>query len=718
MANRIEYGEYTFNDDAIFSGKMAMQSAMMMDTLVPDELSVEVMSNATGNNKVYTVLDEWYHTKGGRGYVVGNSDIRNFTYGTPVYYYFSNANNTRLMGKFYIRSVERLSVDRFQLNAISAVGIWSTKQHMGGLYSGQLAGTVIADILDGYTYTIDSKVSAEKIYGWLPVASVRDNLQQVLFALGASLIKNNTTGEPHIQFLSNPVTYNIPGDRIFLGSSYTYKSPATEIVVTEHGFYESGYDIEVSLFDNTDGTGAVDHLLVTFDKPCHNLQAYGSLTINESGVNYAIVTGTGYLVGNEYTHTQKVFSVPTDATGDPRIVTVKDATLVSLANSVNVAARVADYETKAEEVSLGMTLSANDLMRTGVKLNFTDPYGESIQGLLSKMDLTMSGTPKADCVAIKNYAPAYFGNNFRRSVVISTNQTWTPPAGTTLIRVVIGQGGQAGSNGTKGENAVTIIDPISGEAQSAVGGEGGSGGVAGSPGKVFSVDLENPTALTIVIGAAGTASNTEGGTGGTGGHSTVTMGGTTYTSNSGEVPEAGFLNIFTGIKYANPGIDGLNGGNGGGFNDGPSEDPVPAGNVTYKTSTWTGGAKGTDLENEYGYHAYEEFGGGGHGGGAAYGANGSAGQSGHLGSVSDPDQEGAHARAGKGGNGANASIMAYTPTFGSGGAGGCGGGGGGAGGYERYWNGSGYSIGFATSGTGGSYSKGTSGGKGFVIIYY
>lgn len=703
MANLIDYSPYTFDDTAIMSGKVAMSNALMCDSLNPDELSVDVISHDTGNRRLLTVDEEWYTTNNGLGYVVATTDIRQFTYGSPILYYYNDV----LVGKYYVRSVDRLSVDHFRISAISAVGLMSEMQHMGGLYTGQTAKSVIEDIMGDIPVYLESDFTKDKIYGWLPVASRRDNLQQVLFAIGASVTKWQPTGDVSIKYLKNYATYTLNSQNIYIGSSYNYKAPATEVVVSEHAFYQSGYDLTVSLFDNTDGSGAVEDLLVTFDNPCYNLSTTGTLTISSSGVNYAVISGTGILSGKEYTHVEKIFSVPTQATGESRVVTVKNATLVTLANSINVAARVVDYETMAEEVNFGYSVSGTPtLVRPTTSVTFTDPYGDTITGFISSTDLTMSGKLKADCTVVKNYKPDHFGNNYRYSKVFSSNTTWTPPAGTTNIRVVIGQGGQAGQNGYNGQNA--FYDGKT----TVFGGDGGGAGQGGSCGKVYVVDLENPTALTISIGAAGTPSNGAGALGGTGGHSTVTMGGTTYSSNSGTIPEAGYLNIFTGVLYSTDGKSGLNGGSGGSINldyddTWSASDTTPAQNIILGASRFDGGSKGADFQNEF----WDVYGVGGMGGGAAYGNDGSNGTAATFTSWDTYS-------AGNGGNGANAIASTTTPQFGCGGVGGHGGGGGGACGWIKEWDGSNYTRTLGTYGTGGSFSKGTNGGKGYVIVFY
>lgn len=196
--NEVSYSNYRFDDNTIVSGSLTLANALAFDTLAPDEMTVEVLSDDTGIKKLLTNTLDWYHTVDNRGYVLYGGDIRKFTYGDPVYYYYDSTQ----MGKFYLTSVTRMNDKVFRLNMVSAVGLMTGVQHMGGVYSGETAGTVIAEILSGsgITYTIDTDVRGTKIYGYLPIASARDNLQQVLFAIGASLMKDDA-GDIKFSFL-------------------------------------------------------------------------------------------------------------------------------------------------------------------------------------------------------------------------------------------------------------------------------------------------------------------------------------------------------------------------------------------------------------------------------------------------------------------------------------------------------------------------------------
>ena len=693
--NLINYSPYQFDDSSIVSGSVAMENALMFDSLQPDELTVEVISNDTGKRKLLTVDHEWYTTVNNRGYVLLTNDIRNFTYGDPVLYYYDGV----LQGKYFIRSVERLSVDHFRLSAYSAVGLWTNIQHFGGIYSGTTAGTIIADLLTGFTYSIDPDVAAVPMYGYLPIASIRDNLRQVLFAIGASLVKDSN-GDPKFVFLSGLSPVAVSDDRIYIGGKLTYKTPATEVVVTEHSYYESAYDIQVSLFDNTDGSGTASNKLVTFKNPCHNLATTGTLTINSSGANHAYVTGTGVLSGYEYTHTTKVFSVPTGVQGETNTATIDKATLLSPVNSANIAARVSDYKKTAEEVAYGIVMDNDDIKPTSL-ISFTDPYGDATQGIIATMNITMSGKSKADCTIVKGYVPSHFGNNFENFVLITSNTTWTIPAGKEVIRIVLGQGGQAGQNGESGSPSTQSSWSFD---YSASKGVGGSKGYGGNAGKVFVTDVHNPSgSITFTIGAGGTAGSGSGAIGNDGGEtSAVLTGGTAFSSQQGAIPDDGYANILSGIVYSEKGVDGVDGANGGDYH-------TVGDSVTYNGTTWAGGAVGADIRA-----SSSKWGDGGAGGGAAYGSNGGDGGDGNR------DNYYSYYDGGDGGNGADAAQLPIASGLGCGGAGGCGGGGGGTPGNSKDSSRS-NSVGgqsWGSNGQGGAYSDGCTGGSGYALIFY
>ena len=738
--NVVSYDNFTFDDNSIISGKLNLANALAFDSLVPDEMTIEVVSNDTGRNRVMVQpLPEdaeqalnWYTTSDGRGYVVMTNDIRQYVYGTPVEYTYDG----NLIGKFYLKNVVRLSANTWRINMISAVGLWVNMMHLGGVYNGTTAGELIADILDGVTYTIDSDVAAVPMYGWLPVASARDNLQQVLFAIGASITKTSD-GTPRIQFLKNLPTVTLPDERVFLGSSIDYRTPATQIEVTEHTYYKSTYGQTISLYDNADGTVVAKETLITFSEPCYDLMWMEGNTQTQTSVadlgwdygdNYCYVTGVGILSGTKYTHSERTFSVSTGASGKTNIKRIEDATLVSPINSPNVASRVAAYYGKTDATSCGIALT-DDSIKTGTKVSFTDPYdGTTETGIVETMDVTLSGNLKADASILKGYTPSDFGNTYKNSrfAIVSRYDMFHFPRywNGGKVKIILGQGGQGGQggySGTAGNSGEDFNDnPYENQ------GIGGAGGAGGAAGKVYEVVVDIPAGLDAqgyslalltfsteaYTGASG--GDSEGGIGDEGSHLSVTLSWNgqvlaNYSSESGTVLPTGFYELFSQHTLSLAGVAGIAGGNGGTstYTDGD--------NVTLDGQTWTGGKAGEKWENTYNPNR-ERYAMGGNGGGAAYGSNGGDGGAGGVYVFSN----GAH-RGGDGGAGANAVAPANLGAWGAGcgGTGGNGGGGGGTGGWYHYDRSGGQtSTGFGLDGAGGAGSVGGVGGWPYYVVYF
>ena len=681
--NLINYERTNYNDSAIVQGSVAMENSMMFDTLVPDELTVEVISDYLGDRKLLTDSLAWYHTKDNEGYIVAVGDIRKFTYGSPLLYYYDGV----LQGKYYIHAVERLSVDHFRLSAYSAVGLWAQIQSLGGLYDGETVAEILADLLSGFDYTIEQDIGEVPVYGWLPIATIRDNLQQVLFSVGGSVMKD-ANGDPHIQFLDTSTSTAIGDDRIYIGGQLTYRTPATTVAVTEHAFYETQFDLQTMLFDNTDGSGAALNKTVTFDSPCYDLTASG-LTIVSSGANYAVVTGVGTLTGKPYTHTTRRVEVSTGLSGEAREAKVENATLVSAVNSANVAARVANYEATAEEVACGIVMN-DDGIKPGKLVTFNDPYGEATSGVISKMNITMSGKSKADCTIIKGYTPTDFGNNYENVAVISTSGSWSVPEGVDRIRVVLIGGGQAGYKGQNGDSG-----------SNGKGGRGGQGGSGGLGGAIWLTDIDNPTgSISVTVGTGGASQ------GAYGTATTATVNGTTYSSANGASSPTGYKEILNNVIYAVRGGDGRGGASGGNGGTTSHLNGYWGNSFTYDGQTWNGGGVGAG----YTGGVVSGYACGGGGGGACYHQSGSSGE--------DGNNSGSSNVGGEGGDGGDASNFSIVATYGSGGNGGNGGGGGGGGGYYKsVYTGTTYS-GYATGGSGGTGSNGNAGGGGVALIYY
>ena len=324
--------QLTFADEGNFDGVLLEGSFYNETSLLEDELSIDTMKiRVRSINTSYP--------------------LHNFIYGSQVTFYKNDA----LYGKYYLVSVERQTKNEYILNVQSSIGLLDDTMHYGGIYSGEYASAIIKDIIGGkIAYTEHNIFSKIKVYGWLPVATRRENLKQLLFAVGGCVKKKN--GDVYFTTLTVDAPKAIPENKVFDTGKITYDSPASRIEVVEHQFSkvdsvpsEEVYSGEIigSSFVTPKGYSVSDAALVTWDKPYHSL-TFSDCTLlnNEKGVNYAVVSSSGSatISGKPYIHSKMIVSRDKENyNGKEKVAKVENATLVTLANSNSVADKVMAY---------------------------------------------------------------------------------------------------------------------------------------------------------------------------------------------------------------------------------------------------------------------------------------------------------------------------------------------------------------------------------------
>ena len=638
-------------------------------------------------------------------------DIRAIPYGTPVRFYINN----RISGLFYCDSVERINRESFKINCISAIGLMDQQRHVGGVYSGARFDAVAREIMgDDYDYQIDPEVAELQVFGWLPYSTRRQNLHQLILAYGVNITKSDTGGML-FTFLKVTDPENIPSSRVFSGGNVSYGEPASRIEIVEHGYhflsnvgYEVLYDTKGDVCENT---------TVTFDRPYYaetlKVEEGSNLIINEGGTNYAIITGSGVLMGQPYVHSTKRISADNEEALLEKVVAVEDATLVTTANSENVLARLSAYYFNVTTVKTGIVVEGE---RVSKRYILENAFNEITHAFLARMSTSVTSFARAECEFIADYLPVAQGTAFQKCEILELadkEQVWTVPDSVyekdkPQVRVVLIGEGYDGENGEDGEDG----EEIRGESGGA-GGKGGKGGAGGKGGKILSATIDCSSLAFLKYGKSGK-------------DTWLTAGDAYYSSANGTSSPSGFVELFTGAVMALPGNDGTSGGDGGA---GGTYPPIAqygtavqgenGSDIELEGTIYKGGAAaarmmatGSDLGITSYMHVH--FGGCG-GGGAAGGAKGGDANKGWA--KVDGNNVG-----GKGGDGADALAAAATVTlYGSGGNGGSGGGGGGGAATRHWWN-SEYttliSVNGQEIGLGGKGSEGTKGYRGCIIIYY
>lgn len=683
---------YTKKDLDDLTGMMALD-------LVGDELTIDTLTlvvNVDPDAIEFIAPSDYDRVVTSDGYILATNwaetrDPLTLEHGDVVHGY----KNGGLFFKGFFDDAEQLGPDSYQINVVSPVGMLLKRPHYGGIYTGESFGQVCAEIIgDAFKFVVEDDVAALAIYGWLPyVDNARDNLHQLLFACGVSMTRD-AYGDVVFAFLYNSEAEILEDATFFRdNSSIKHEAPATQVDVTEHTYEALDGDERVTVYDNTNGSGVADHKLVKFaDAPIHHLEADG-LTVHEQGVNYAIVSGTGTLTGQKYTHITQVVTATNPVEGQtPQVEPVTDMTLVSIVNSENVAKRVLAYKIAQRTIKADLVFNAE---QCGRKYSFYDPWGSPVTAFMATMELTMSNIIKASATLVAGYEPTGQGNNYSHVVILTGKGKWKKPPGVDTVKAVMISGAEGGYSGGDGQSGKRASASAFGE-----GGEGGEAGPPGRGGRVLSVtvDVSNLDTVDYECGEGGEGGISEGiePTPGQLGGDTIFG---DYSTADGQVSAAGVVNLFTGAIYGLSGEAGIAGVKGGG----PDENPE---SLVFEGVTYSGGKKG---KNVNGYVTGVSC--GGWGGGPAAGAHGSDGQDGRT----ESNNGNGFNDGGTGGRGGSPVPRADTTVIGQGGDGGHGGGGGGGGGPatgpEQYsWP--------ANGGSGGKGSKGSKGGPGGIILYF
>lgn len=621
---------------------------------------------------------------------------------TPIVIYRNNA----IKARFVKRGVSRIGPNTYSLIGRSPMGALTGMIHSGGIYTGQTVAEVAKEICGSIPILVKTVYAGTKLYGWLPYAngkdrSARDNLVQVLFAIGAYLT-TDLNGVLHIDALWDGAASTISVDRSYSGGTVKYDSPISAVTVTEHQ-YIAGTD-EKELFSGTSQQGDI----ITFSEPMHSLTATG-ITILESGANYAkISAGSGSLKGKTYIHNTRLVTQTVTENAAENVKSVTDATLVSLVNSSAVAKRLADYYKCRETITNGIVSGQE---KPGHVVSVYHPYDKKmVSACIVSLDTTMSGTLKSEMAALVGFLPPQPETTeyYDERVLLTGSGEWESVIDGEIRVVVIG-GGETGASGSAGSSAGISSQSKSGSSGSYSGssaGQGGEGGEGGSGGKILIASLNVITGQKFQYAAAQPAGNSTFGE---------------LSSASGETSVDGYYDLVTQTFFGRKGANGIKGGNGGspGNNGQAVGDYLGGYGINSKTVSQTKyGTSGTVTANGWG------------GGGAAQGANGatSAGEVyinlyGEFDS-NDPSQSvvtlsGNCSGGGKGANGANGNDG---ENYGDGGDGGHGGGGAGAvGTLSMSFSPSGKNPKTETGGawaTGGSAGAGGAGKPGCIIIYY
>lgn len=747
--NRLVYKGTTY--ELIRSARCSKSESISLSSLPVDTLSVTVVDQRHWDFPLSAPDQLLIVPSDGLPIVLklSNDKLSEYKYGDVVQYYHGSS----LVGKFYLENIEQVGKWDWKFSCLSDMGMLISSEHYGGLYNGTKAKDLIADIIGGIIpYTLDTSLQDVEVYGWLPKATRRDNLRDVLFYIGAQVVKDENGDSVFKPYDPEPVPYEVSSSNFYkAGGSVTQGTPATQVILTEHAYAARETDETVLLYEGEivgedittpKGQNVVGGIVI-FNEPHYDFQVTSTELI-EYGVNYAVLGPSAYgsLTGKRYTHTQRILTRNGKPNNIPNTIRSSKCTLVNIRNSPSIANRLIAYYGYALKVQMDLVLTTQ---KPGDYIKFIDPYGQYQTGYIQSLDITMSKDMKARANIICGFVPPTdIQTEFQHEFFFSST-VWTVPDGVTSVRVVLIGGGPGGYSGGAGKPGGSNSRTRSGSDRqwntkyairdASVGGAGGVAGPgAATGGKVYSTTIDvtpgQKFQITIGQGGAGAPSNssTDPVAGSPGGATTFGS----ISSESGSPVNNGYFEEVTGVTYAKQGSPGIAGGDGVGVdpNNESNDDNFSPIKVPAGVGSWVPGQYQSN-QVFYTNHSGSNLSEAGSltinilyglGGGAAQGANGN--------SAPSYESSGSTSLSRYGADGATPpSAPAAATIAGNGGNGGHGGGGGGGfGGYGQSRFRSGTSAEQPTGsvspgnpskpGNGGNGGPGGKGAPGACFLYY
>lgn len=290
-----------------------------------------------------------------------------------------------LQGVFYVSASKRVGPAIYEIETTDAVGLLDEENHLGGIYADKRVDGLAAEILGPNAYDLDPSLAGKTVTGWLPIATRRENLAQLAFAVGAVV---DTSGSDVIRIypVRSGVTADFDAARIYAGSDIDTAALVTGVEVTAHK-YTAGTESKELFRDTLTGQA-----MVTFGEPVSDLSISGG-TLLEHNANYAVLSGTGgvvTLMGKPYQHTTRTVKVEKSDLQASEVVNVyqvTDATLVGDGNAMEVAQRVYDYCQRRETVNAQLVLADE---RPGDVVTVQTEFDGVKEGTILSLDIDLA----------------------------------------------------------------------------------------------------------------------------------------------------------------------------------------------------------------------------------------------------------------------------------------------------------------------------------------
>ena len=295
------------------------------------------------------------------------------------------------IGTFYLTNWKNTQVARASFEAQDSIGLLDNYKFYGGMYSNKSSTELIEEILeiagiDNYVLEVEDV----DINGYMPISTCREALQQILFVIGAVC---NTSNEETLKIYKTQkeeVDFIIDDEnKLYDTTQVTMNQKISAIEISLYS-YGLGTELQELSKGNLDGTSIIE-----FSEPIDPSTIVGTnCTIEEVGVNYAIITstaGTEYILeGYTYEETEVVKTVQNAdlETIKENVLKIKDDKLVTKDNFTDILSRVFEFYSGTYKTQV-QVLAQGEI--TGDYISVNTFNGARLMGNISEVSCNLAG---------------------------------------------------------------------------------------------------------------------------------------------------------------------------------------------------------------------------------------------------------------------------------------------------------------------------------------
>ena len=303
--------------------------------------------------------------------------IYSFQTKQPLNVYF----NGELKATSFVKTAKRKAKRLWDVTSEDYIGLMDSITFFGGVYDNKNATELLQEIFSvaKIPYYIDETFSNITISGHIPYSTCREALMQVAFAIQA-VVDTSDSEVVKIYALEDDIKQTIPLNRIMQGQNFVDDDTVTSVEIVAHKYEKT--DEYVELYGSkTENVGIIgEEVFVKFSEPVWELTLSGGTMIDSSANHAHFKTTSDFLLlsGLKYLHKMETKSKKNPlilATEIENIVTIDNATLVSLNNIDNVAEKCYNWFMRNQSTNLSIVESKHV---TGGK---TITYGNAKYGI-------------------------------------------------------------------------------------------------------------------------------------------------------------------------------------------------------------------------------------------------------------------------------------------------------------------------------------------------